>query len=93
MAFDLAFFWGFDELWMFSMEPAEDVPGDLWVRSAEFLKPEHQATRVAAEQWGTDVTNWMLRSGAVLGLADGISLDYVTTNEQVANEIDRLYSV
>lgn len=81
MAVEFEFFWGFDELWLFDVEPLNDVPEHLELPAEEVCLPEQFATLVALDEW-------MASSGAVLGLADGLGLSYVTTDGSIADLLD-----
>jgi hypothetical protein len=83
---------GFDELWLFSREPQNDIPRGFRIRSSEILNVEYQMTETEAERWCSELARWMAPSGAVLGIADGVALDYVSTDEQIAVCIGSFYS-
>lgn len=88
MARDLDFFTGFDEVWFFDCVPGSPVPSELTIRTAEIVRPEYAARRPSALESLKDVARWMADSGAILGVADGLGLDFVTTDPSVALQIE-----
>lgn len=84
MAVEIQFFWGFDEVWFFRQEPGEQLPEDFIIPAeTTFRSPEGERRLLA-------LAEWMSRSGAVLGLGDGINLKYVTIDEKIAELLDRI---
>jgi hypothetical protein len=66
----------FDEVWHFRDEPTEPKPDEVTLAHARYNLSEEVPTQVA---------NWMLRSGCIVGLGDdGIGLNYITVDERVA---------
>jgi hypothetical protein len=55
-------------------------PDDLWIVAPLKILDEFPA--------GLD--SWMTNSGCVLGLGDGIGLNYVTTSIEIASAIENL---
>jgi hypothetical protein len=64
----------FDEVWMFDEAPIEPKP-----ERASIVAPYD-----LGEEVPTEVADWMQRSGCIVGLGDGIGLNYVTVDEGVA---------
>jgi hypothetical protein len=66
----------FDEVWLFRDEPTEPKPDEVTLVFPRYNLSEEVPTQVA---------NWMLRSGCIVGLGDdGIGLNYITVDERVA---------
>jgi len=66
----------FDEVWLFDVAPIEPKPD-----RASIVAPCH-----LGEEVPTEVADWMQRSGCIVGLGDGIGLNYVTVDEGVARQ-------
>ena len=73
-------FFGFDELWLFREYPIQlDLPG-AWI----------VAPRDLSEGIPSQVEEWTLESRCVLGLGDGIGLNYITVDEEIAAQLETL---
>jgi hypothetical protein len=68
----------FDEVWLFDEDPSWPKPEGISIVTPSDL----------TEEVPTEVAVWMYRSGCIVGLGDGIGLNYVTVDEGV----DRLLS-
>ena len=79
------FFNGFDQVWFFSGEPREPCPLRLNWGTGDALEPGWELS-----QGVLDAVAWMARSGARLGLGDGFCLNYLTTDLELAEELERL---
>jgi hypothetical protein len=65
-----------DEVWLFRNELLEPKPEEVTI-----VLPRYNLS----EEVPTQVANWMLRSGCIVGLGDeGIGLNYVTVDERIA---------
>ena len=69
---------GFDEMWLFRTPPSIVLPIDIWITGPREITNE--VPRGLAE--------WMTTSGCVLGLGDGIGLNYATTEEFIASALE-----
>jgi hypothetical protein len=68
----------FDEVWLFDEDPIEPKP-----ERASIVAPYDFGEEVPT----TEVADWMWRSGCIVGLGDGISLNYVTVDEGIARQL------
>lgn len=91
MAAEFGFFSGFDEVWFFREPPTEPLPQGLEIRSCEVVLLPYAQRRAAAIQAMAELEPWMRRSAAIIGIADGVGLDYVTLEEEPALLLERLY--
>jgi hypothetical protein len=65
----------FDEVWLFDEAPIEPKP-----ERTSIVAPYDLSEEVPPE-----VADWMWRSGCVVGLGDGVGLNYVTVDEHVVH--------
>lgn len=72
---------GFDEIWLFPSPPLKNVPDELWITGPRKIVDDIPA--------GLD--EWMKRSGCILGMGDGIGLNYVTTEAHIAEILEEEY--
>lgn len=77
------FLTGFDEVWFFDDQPSADFPEGMritvrsWLRECSRNEGDPPADLLS-------VTYWMKSSGAVLALADGTGLDYISVESEIA---------
>jgi hypothetical protein len=76
---DMKIFHGFDEVWFFDSEPTVPKPNDVWLVSPLNLKENPLPLPVA---------HWMHNSDCRLGLGDGIGMNYVTPDGNLANQLE-----
>ncbi len=69
---------GFDELWFFHSKPLINYSSELWITGPRDITIELPRS----------LPKWMKNSGCILGLGDGIGLNYITTNQDIAIELD-----
>lgn len=85
------FFNGFDEVWCFRQAPLHELPDNIYIASEQWLKAlDYQP--FGATMALNDIIGWMRRSGAVIGLADGAHLNYVTIDPTCARDIESALS-
>jgi hypothetical protein len=72
---------GFDEVWFFPEKPSERLPSGIWITAPLDIYEELPNT----------LPEWMLLSRCLLGLGDGIGLNYVTTDYDLALVIDQQF--
>ena len=77
--FDL--FHGFDEVWCFDKKPDVAKPPDFWIVSPLNLSSDAAPPQLLA---------WMKQSACLLGLGDGIGLNYATTDAETRRFLGRL---
>ncbi len=70
---------GFDEIWFFREQPAVAKPEKLTI-----IPPPYDLTAYAPSQ---ELLDWIELSGCVLGLADGIGMNYITPTKEIAESI------
>jgi hypothetical protein len=75
--FDL--FHGFDEAWFFEAEPSSPKPKESWLVAPLNLNCNELAPMTSS---------WMQVTACKLGLGDGIGLNYVTTDEEIAKDVE-----
>jgi len=75
---EYSLFSGFDELWLCKTQPRTIPPTD-----ASIVAPE-QLTSVPP----ISVQHWMTEWECILGLGDGIGLNFITTDGDLASEIE-----
>jgi hypothetical protein len=63
----------FDEVWLFGEDPSGPKPEGVSIVAPSNL----------SEEVPTEVAAWMCHSGCIVGLGDGIGLNYVTVDEGV----------
>ncbi|WP_074304455.1 hypothetical protein [Singulisphaera sp. GP187] len=68
-------FFGFDEAWFFGSKPPSIKPCDIYI--VEPCPIDHLESSL--------VCDWMQQSGCILGLGDGLELNYVTTDAMIAH--------
>ncbi|MGH7572374.1 MAG: hypothetical protein ACREMK_11105 [Gemmatimonadota bacterium] len=71
-------FTGFDEVWCFNHVPYEDKPHDVTIVPP--IDIDDQIVRGI-------VKGWMRKSGALMGLGDGVGMNYAISNEMIANAV------
>jgi hypothetical protein len=71
-------FVGFDEIWCFDVAPTLSKPDELSI----LPPPEFRSSAPSAA-----VLEWMLATGCRLALGDGIGLNYVAADAQLATEL------
>ena len=81
MANALNLFNGFDELWCFAMPPTVVKPDAVTLVAPLNLDADGLPSTVAA---------WMKSSHCLLGLGDGVGLNYATTERSLADSIEGL---
>jgi hypothetical protein len=74
-------FAGFDEVWFFRQYPGELKPREVVIT----------APLVISKELPSGLVEWMRRSGCVLGLGDGIGLNYITVDGLVADALSQLF--
>jgi hypothetical protein len=74
-------FRGFDELWLFDSEPAETKPNDVTIVGPLDFRTNEPTP---------ELTAWMGESGCRLGLGDGIGMNYVTPDGELAEQLARM---
>ena len=79
---------GFDEIWFFHAMPPSGVPKNLVIFSEIWAENQSNKTEDINLQL---LIRWMSTSKAVLGLADGQGLNYVTSNETIAKLLEDTY--
>ncbi|MHB1457477.1 MAG: hypothetical protein ACYC0V_11250 [Armatimonadota bacterium] len=74
---------GFDEVWFFDDPPVADFPDGMRVAVRSWLS---ECSRNEGDPPADllSVTHWMRASGAVLALADGAGLDYISVESEIA---------
>jgi len=77
---DFNLFNGFDEIWCFDKPPKLAKPPDLWI-----VAPLRLDTEVPRS-----LKSWMMTSECLVGLGDGIGLNYVTPDEAIAASLERI---
>lgn len=70
---------GFDEIWLFEARPTVEKP-----RGISIVPPPADLTAVAPPQ---ELREWIEASGCVLGLGDGIGMNYITTSREIAEAL------
>jgi hypothetical protein len=75
---EMKIFHGFDEVWFFDAEPVAPKPKDVWLVSPLNLKEDPLPLTVV---------QWMRNSHCRLGVADGIGMNYVTTDSKLASQL------
>jgi hypothetical protein len=80
VADDFRLFTGFDELWCFRKTPSPKP------RLLSIVPPTVPSEGVLRTQFD----EWMKRSDCVLGLGDGIGMNYVTTDSALASALENL---
>src|SRR5262249_8114958 len=78
-AFNL--FVGFDEVWFFNERPQILKPASFWIVSPAKLGMAPEPAPLLL---------WMKESGSVLGLGDGIGLNYITRDAEIAGTLEIL---
>lgn len=78
-AFDL--FNGFDEIWCFQQFPKIPKPNDLWIVSPFNIETDPLPPSLAS---------WMAQTDCKLGLGDGIGLNFVTPEKEIASIMQSL---
>lgn len=79
VAEDLGLFVGFDELWCFEAVPRLPKPEDLSI-VPPIVPGRAELARLSA---------WFEASGCVLGVGDGVGLNYVTCDAALARALER----
>jgi hypothetical protein len=74
---------GFDEMWLFPSLPLKKFPHELWITGPLDLCQE------VPEELG----EWMMFSSCILGLGDGIGLNYITTDNAIAKLLETTFGV
>jgi len=69
---------GFDEIWFFLTKPSVKLPSGLWITGPLEIVNDIPAGLI----------EWMKESGCVLGLGDGIGLNYITRKDTIAEKIE-----
>ena len=70
---------GFDEMWFFHSLPSGKVPTEMWITGPRYI----------IDDVPNDLPSWMLDSGCVLGLGDGVGLNYVTVDRSLADKLEQ----
>jgi hypothetical protein len=74
-------FTGFDEIWCFGEKPELSKPRDVWL-----VAPRN----IERGDLPSGLVSWMDRSRCVLGVGDGIGLNYATPDRSIAELLDGL---
>jgi hypothetical protein len=75
----LDLFHGFDEAWFFETETTSPKPKESWLVAPLNLNRDELAPLTMS---------WMQETACKLGVGDGIGLNYVTTDEEIAKDIE-----
>jgi hypothetical protein len=78
---ELKLFHGFDEAWFFDSEPVAPRPNDVSLVAPLNLKEDPLPPVV---------THWMHHSHCRLGVGDGIGMNYVTSDGELASQFESL---
>jgi hypothetical protein len=78
---ELKLFTGFDEIWCFDVMPRVPKPPDLWLVAPLNIEEESVPTQLGS---------WMRHSECILGLGDGIGLNFATPHPEIAVQFGRL---
>ena len=73
------FFVGFDELWCFSEKPIFPKPNDDWLTGP---------FNISEDTISSQLIEWFCKSKCVLGMGDGIGLNYITSDVEIALTIE-----
>lgn len=69
---------GFDEVWFLNTKPLIELPDELNIISSSDI----------TETIPNNIVSWMTKNNCQLGLGDGIGLNYITINKNIANMIE-----
>jgi hypothetical protein len=72
---------GFDEIWLFSSSPLNNLPHEIWITGPLDISKEIP----------NDLIQWMMNSGCGLGLGDGIGLNFISSDTTIVNILDTKY--
>lgn len=72
---------GFDEIWLFAYSPSIKLPSDVWITGP--LDITKEAPKGLVE--------WMISSGCLLGLGDGIGLNFATSDKTIARLLEEKF--
>lgn len=72
---------GFDEIWLFPHSPSIKLPPDVWITGPLDITKEVPKGLV----------EWMISSGCILGLGDGIGLNFATSDKTIASLLEEGY--
>lgn len=75
---DQRLFFGFDEVWFFESEPMERKPDDVAIVAPLDFRTSKPTP---------GLERWMTESACRLGLGDGVGMNYVTSDENVADRL------
>ncbi len=89
LAFNNELFNGFDEIWFFHKQPILSPLDEVQILSQSWLTDKALISERTDVQ---RVLDWCLKTGAVLGISDGVGLNYITVDEEVAKTLERVMS-
>lgn len=72
---------GFDEIWLYENRPTMEKP-----KGISLIPPPIDLTAVAPSR---ELLEWVEASGCVLGLGDGIGMNYITPSKDIAESLTR----
>ncbi len=87
---DRTVFTGFDEVWLSYEKPFDSLSLSVFITSEYAFTDESTISGLTDEDWSSAAVEWMTESNFVLGLGDGIGLNYVTSSESVAQALDTI---
>ncbi|UCD00240.1 MAG: hypothetical protein JSW66_10225 [Phycisphaerales bacterium] len=70
---------GFDEIWFYEERPAVEKP-----KAISIIPPPVDLTAVVPSR---ELLEWIEVSGCVLGLGDGIGMNYITPSKEIAESL------
>ena len=70
----------FDEIWLFEESPALDKPAEFWLLAPLNLSRDDPSCIDPLE-------DWFIESGCVVGLGDGMGMNYLTIGEGIADSL------
>jgi hypothetical protein len=72
-------FYGFDEIWLYKDCPTVEKPEGVTIVSTRDLSKEDPSK---------ELLEWFKASGCVLGLGDGIGMNYLTTSKEIVESLN-----
>lgn len=76
-----ALFRGFDELWLFETRPTKEKPKEVVIVSPVDFRTSKPTP---------DLTKWLVDSECRLGLGDGVGLNFITPDDELAARLTEL---
>jgi hypothetical protein len=72
---------GFDEVWFFHSIPSIKIPSEIWIT----------APLEIVDNIPDGLLEWMTASGCVLGLGDGVGMNYVTIEKRIVDLLENYH--